>query len=61
MKHDKCIDIDHPNLQPGWGCCQCNTYNGFQRMECKNCDHVRCPPEPEKKDEDDKDLKLAWN
>jgi len=37
-----CTPIDHPNLQPGWGCCVCRTYNGNQRIECKNCAHKRC-------------------
>jgi hypothetical protein len=46
---------------PGWGCCQCNTYNSFVHLNCRHCGHERCPPEPEKKDEDEKDLKLAWN
>ena len=45
----KCVVIDHPNLQPGWGCCQCKTYNGDQRVECKMCKHPRCD-----KVEDDK-------
>jgi hypothetical protein len=41
-KLDKCVDISHPNLQPGWGCCGCNTYNGNQRDRCKYCNHERC-------------------
>lgn len=39
---DKCIAIDHPNVMPGWGCCQCHLYNGEQRTECKGCKHPRC-------------------
>lgn len=58
MSDKKCTDINIENLQPGWGCCQCNTYNGFHRLECKQCSHERCPPEPE---EDDTEPKLAWN
>jgi hypothetical protein len=45
----KCVKINHPNLQPGFGCCQCRTFNGDQRVECKNCKHPRC-------DSDNKDL-----
>ena len=38
----KCTKINHPNLQPGFGCCKCKVYNGDQRTHCKNCDHPRC-------------------
>ena len=41
-----CIKIQHPNIQNGWGCCECRTYNGDQRSACKQCRHIRC-------DEDD--------
>lgn len=27
---------------PGWGCCQCHTYNGLQRKVCKLCGHKPC-------------------
>lgn len=37
----KAID-DVPGLAPGWGCCNCRTYNGNQRPECKLCGHTRC-------------------
>lgn len=35
------MNIEH--LQ-GWYCCQCNTYSGPHRSECKSweCDHKRC-------------------
>lgn len=39
---DVCQAISHPSLQPGWGCCQCRTYNGEQRHVCKVCKHQRC-------------------
>lgn len=39
---DRCIIMNHPNLAPGWGCCQCQTYNGIHRNSCKNCDHEPC-------------------
>lgn len=38
---DKCKDFNTPNLS-GWGCCQCKTFNGNQRKQCKYCDHERC-------------------
>lgn len=38
----KCDKIIHPNIQPGWGCCKCRTYNGDQRPACKQCTHPRC-------------------
>ncbi|MAG26467.1 hypothetical protein CMI47_13035 [Candidatus Pacearchaeota archaeon] len=40
----KCIKLEHPNLMPGWGCCECNTYNGNPRLVCKvpSCGHERC-------------------
>jgi hypothetical protein len=38
----RCTKIEHPNLQPGWGCCVCRHYNGNQRQECKACNHKRC-------------------
>ncbi len=41
-KFDKCIVIDHPNLQKGYGCCKCRTFNGNQRTNCKQCGHTRC-------------------
>lgn len=27
---------------PGWGCCKCRQYNGYQREQCLNCGHVPC-------------------
>lgn len=38
----KCDKIDHPNIQSGWGCCQCRIFNGDQRIACKQCGHSRC-------------------
>ena len=32
-----CEFIKAPNVAMGWGCCRCSTYNGIQRMECKEC------------------------
>jgi hypothetical protein len=36
--------LDHPNVMPGWACCQCRTYNGLQRPACKFCGHACCNP-----------------
>lgn len=30
------------SMFPGWGCCNCKTYNGFQRKTCKQCEHPPC-------------------
>lgn len=27
---------------PGWGCCKCRAYNGYQRTTCRNRGHVPC-------------------
>ena len=27
---------------PGWFCCQCRIFNGFQRYRCKSCRHPSC-------------------
>jgi hypothetical protein len=34
------------NLLPGWGCCECRTYNGLQRDQCKRCGHACCVAKP---------------
>jgi hypothetical protein len=41
-KPKRCSKIEHRNIQPGWGCCNCRTYNGEQREACKVCQHKRC-------------------
>jgi hypothetical protein len=33
---------DIPQLIPGWGCCQCQVYNSYERKVCKCCGHVPC-------------------
>lgn len=47
----KCKAIEHQNIQSGWGCCMCRTFNGNQRTECKTegCAHKRCDLEPKNK------------
>ncbi len=37
-----CKRVEAPNILPGWGCCQCLTYNGLQRQACKACGHMSC-------------------
>ena len=45
-KSKRCFQFpSHPNLAPGWGCCNCRTFNGDQRAECKHCKHKRCDKE----------------
>jgi hypothetical protein len=45
-----CALILMEGVLPGWGCCQCRTYNGLQRPFCKICGHDCCEemPKPEK-------------
>ena len=33
---------DLRNVLPGWGCCQCSGYNGYQRPACRHCGHPHC-------------------
>lgn len=44
-----CTLILSKYVLPGWGCCQCHTYNGLQRKACKHCRHKPCIelPKPE--------------
>jgi len=37
-----CSHVRLPHVVPGWGCCQCRAYNGYQRALCKNCGHMHC-------------------
>lgn len=55
----ECKAVDHPNLQPGWGCCHCRTFNGNQRTECKVCQHSRCDTKATK--EDDSEPNTNWD
>lgn len=56
----KCEPVEHPNIMPGWGCCQCRTYNGIQRNACKHCGHERCD-EPEEEDIESEGLSKDLN
>ena len=37
-----CQTINTQYVAPGWGCCQCHTYNGAGRIKCKACGHEPC-------------------
>ncbi len=50
MKKIRCKRIDNlSHVAPGWGCCKCHVYNGYQRETCKVCGHVPCYPPPLRK------------
>jgi hypothetical protein len=38
----RCRHVRDSHVVPGWGCCKCHTYNGYQREKCWNCGHVPC-------------------
>lgn len=38
----RCVRISTSNVVPGWGCCQCRMYNGYQRETCRKCGHRPC-------------------
>lgn len=44
MSDDTCERLNLPGVIPGWGCCQCKTYNGLHRFVCKYCEHEVCEP-----------------
>jgi hypothetical protein len=37
-----CQHIRSEHIVPGWGCCKCRVYNGYQRAACRSCGHVPC-------------------
>lgn len=37
-----CQYVEGDYVTPGFGCCQCKTYNGLQRVVCKNCGRKPC-------------------
>ena len=40
---DPCHRMDDEGvIFPGWICCVCRIYNGYQRATCKTCDHPPC-------------------
>ena len=38
----RCKHVRGAHLVPGWGCCKCRCYNGYQRAACRNCGHPPC-------------------
>jgi hypothetical protein len=40
----RCGHIRGRDVVPGWGCCSCHAYNGYQRTQCRNCGHLPCYP-----------------
>lgn len=38
----RCGHVRLEHVVPGWGCCQCRTYNGYQREACRACGHRAC-------------------
>jgi len=42
---EHCFMIEEArNLEAGWGCCRCGTYNATQRAACRHCGHACCVP-----------------
>lgn len=40
---DRCFPIEATrHVEAGIGCCACATYNGTQRVHCRNCGHKLC-------------------
>ena len=50
---ERCFPIEATrNIEAGWGCHGCATFNGSQRTVCRYCGHQRCdstinPPPPQ--------------
>ena len=42
MPIEPCKHVRGSFLVPGWGCCQCRSYNGYQRPLCRYCNHPHC-------------------
>jgi hypothetical protein len=38
----RCRHVRGSHVVPGWGCCRCSCYNGYQRGQCRNCGHAPC-------------------
>jgi len=38
----RCRHVRGSHVVPGWGCCNCTAYNGYQRSNCKRCGHKPC-------------------
>jgi hypothetical protein len=53
-----CEHIRAENVVPGWGCCQCKSYNGYQRDVCRGCNHAHCYDTTGLRGEEAAELKL---
>jgi hypothetical protein len=42
MAKGRCKHIRFSFLVPGWACCHCAIYNGYQRITCRQCGHPPC-------------------
>lgn len=43
MSATGCRRVDHrDNVFPGWACCRCSRYQGYQRATCAACGHAPC-------------------
>jgi len=42
LTYAKCIHVRGSHVVPGWGCCRCRCYNGYQRATCRSCGHPCC-------------------
>ncbi len=43
----KCFPNEDGSIFPGWICCRCRRYQGFQRETCVDCGHEPCYPSSE--------------
>ena len=42
QKMMRCSHVRGSHVVPGWGCCRCRGYNGYQRSHCRVCGHPSC-------------------
>lgn len=44
MGEARCRRVDDAthHIFPGWACCQCGRYQGYQRHACAACRHLPC-------------------
>jgi hypothetical protein len=52
-----CRHVRGSHVFPGWGCCKCSVYNGYQREACRNCGHPPCYPTDTREGREAADLK----
>lgn len=51
-----CAHVRADHVVPGWGCCQCRAYNGYQREICRACGHLQCYDEGGEKGREAREL-----